>query len=125
MQTGSKDKLLAKCPADVRELVHATVLAELHLLARGLLRRTWELVDAVSKGSSPLRDGLHACCHVWQAIHTLGCFDGTIVRAGRAQNDAWIELLDDPYDMRANYGDYSFHFEAVLQPLLLKQIRRR
>ena len=103
---------------DTRSIIEQFILDERHVTARLLLRRIGaQLRDVVSRDIVSARD-LDVAAAMWIAMKENGCYDATIISTARRHHDVWFQLLEDPYDMRAEYASHMERFQYGLETIL-------
>lgn len=65
-----------------------------------------------------MRCEMSAAASLWNGILTLGCYDDKIVRRSRTHHDAWLQTVEDPYDMRFEMCKAVEEFQLQFEPIL-------
>ena len=94
--------MLSRLPDDLVERIRTMAVDDVHLLARLLLRRAASALHraASSADTGDVRAEMVCARSAWSSIMRLRCWDATIVRDSRRHHDLWLQLLEDPYEMR-------------------------
>lgn len=114
--------MLANMPQELRDLIEKRVLDEKHVLARLLLRIaiSCHAQAAVREVVADMWSDMKKAIRVWNAIASLACYDDYIIKESRHQHDIWYQLIEDPYEMRADMPELSKMFASEFVPILGK-----
>ena len=106
-------------PEEIQDCIRRIVVEDRHVTARLLLRAIERHLanDVLLEDAVCVVKVLHAR-DLWTAMRSLNCLDVTIRRTCRRHHDIWLQLLEDPYDMRAERQSLLAVFYEELQPVL-------
>lgn len=105
-----------RLPCDLWKMIERLIEDERHMTMRLLLRRTSREASLMCMRRSLTLHDITKACRMWSAIDSAGCYDNVLMHECRRQHDMWVNLLDDPYDMRGKFEQYRHLFQVRLEP---------